>query len=144
MSAPIPRQVLEHVRAQLLALTGLTPAQVHFPTGIDTPVASLPELVIFSLDDRPKGDGETDSQGGQDREFEFGVTVTAKGEDESATDLLAALTRKAVRLDPSMGGLVYDTTRGSQEWGSGTGSTPTAMTKQTFTASYYYDPSEED
>jgi hypothetical protein len=139
----IPRQILAYVRAQLLVLTGLTEDQVHFPSAIDTPVEGLPELVIFALEDRPTGDGGTDSGGGEIREFDFGVTATVASEDEADTDPLANLIRKVVRIDPSLGGLVDDTTRGPQEWGSGAGSKPTAMTKLVFTSTYY-DPSEED
>jgi hypothetical protein len=138
MTEPTTRQILEYVRAQILLETGLTDDQVHFLTSIDTPVENLPDVVVFSLLDKPTREEGTDSDGSQEHQYSFGVTVSVKSEDEKDTDLLACQVRKAVLQDVTLGRLAFGTVWDGQEWGSGNASAPTAMTKLTFTATYQW------
>ena len=140
MNAPLTRQMIKYVRTQILLETGLSEDQVHFLTSIDADVESLPDLVVFALEDKPKTEENTDSDGGQERDFTFAVTGSVKSDAEADTDSLAVLIRKAVLQDVTLGHLALNTVWDGQEWGSGTGSSPTAMTKLTFTATYNWSP----
>lgn len=137
---PTTRKILDYVRAQVLLETGLRVDQVHFLTSIDAALEDLPDLVLFSLVDKPVREEGTDSDGGQDHQFSFAVSISVASEDERATDTLACQVRKSVLQDVTLGRLAFGTVWDVQEWGSGTGSSPTAMTKLTFTATYNWSP----
>jgi hypothetical protein len=136
---PIPRQILAYAMTQILTETGLAASHVHSLDGIDIDPSALPDVVLMSMEDKIQEDTE-DSAGGMVRDFEFSVAITAASTAESATDTLASQIRKALMSDPYMGGLILDLRWDSQEWGTGSGSTPLAMTRLTFTAPYAWRP----
>lgn len=139
MTTPITRQILAYAMAQILAETHLAAAQVHFLDGIDVDPSALPDIVLMSMEDKIQENSE-DSAGGMVRDYTFACAVTAASTVESATDTLASQIRKALLTDPFLGGLILDLAWESQEWGTGSGSTPLAMTRLTFTATYAWRP----
>ena len=139
MSTPISRQILAYAQAHILTETGLAAAHVHGLDGIDVDPSNLPDIVLMSMEDKLQENSE-DSAGGMTRDYTFAIAITAKSTAESATDTMASQVRKALLVDPYLGGLILDLSWDSQEWGSGSGSTPLAMTRLTFTATYAWRP----
>ena len=144
ITTPIARQIINHVQAQLttaVAAQGLTAAQVHPLTTIQTDPVDLPDITVFLVEDKPKGDEEeTDSAGGQTRVLTFAVAVVFNSLQESATDALAMAIRKTILSDPMLGGLAFNTTWGPQQWGEGNTSKATVATKLIFNSSYQWSP----
>lgn len=141
---PISRQIINYALAQAAAVgaaLGLQPGQVHLLTSVQTPVESLPDVNVWTVEDRPReGEEETDSAGGQVRVLTFASAITVKSLDEADTDPFAVSFRRAILSDPTLGGLVLNTVWAGQEWGEGNTSAPTVSTKLTFRATYNWSP----
>lgn len=140
---PITTQILAHVRAAIVAATGLPESQVYLDRGEDIDDDALPQVIVFAQNDDPREDDGENSDGVEDRGFQFGVSVAVRAGEPSGTDELAVKVRKAVLSDRSLGNLVRWTSRGTQTWGRGAGSTPTQMTEQLFKSIFVFDPTEE-
>lgn len=139
MSSIKTTAVLEYVKTRIITATGLPAAQVHYVDATNVDPSNLPDVVIYRLSDKPTGDEASDNSGGS-RRIEFGVTISVASVQEADTDTLATQVRLAVLEDPDMGGLVFDSEWNDQEWGTGNGSVPTAMTKMVFQATYWWTP----
>ena len=144
MSIPCARQILDHIQASIAAILlplGITAAQVHTLTTIQTDVSDLPDITVFGVEDKPRNDEEvTDGAGGQMRVLTFAVGIVINSLIEGDTDPLAILCRKAVLSDPYQGGLAFNTTWSTQQWGEGATSSATVATKLIFTATYAWSP----
>jgi hypothetical protein len=143
MTAPITRQILNYARAAIIAETGLSESQVYLDMGEDVDDDALPQVILFAQSDDPREDDGENSDGREDRVFSFGASIAVSTGDPSGTDALAVQIRKALLSDRSLGGLVRWTSRGTQTWGRGAGSTPTQMTEQLFKTIFVFEPEEE-
>ena len=130
--------VITYVMAQIVTKTGLKSAQVHSVSAVDADPSNFPDVIVYRIEDKADGDGISDSSGGMNRLFTFGVTISAVGVDESLTDALATQIRSAVLSDLTLGGNVVDTRWEGQKWGIGNLTTPTVLTNMTFSSLYFW------
>lgn len=141
---PIARRIITYALAQAQAtgkLLGLTDDQVHLLSTVQVDVDALPDVNVWTVEDRPKeGEEETDSAGGQMRVLTFAAAISTKSLEEADTDPFAVAFRQAILSDPTLGGLAMSTVWAAQEWGEGNTSTPTVSTKLTFRATYPWSP----
>ena len=141
---PVSRNIINYVLAQItltVAALGLDASQVHFLSTVQTDVDALPDINIWTVEDKPRPEEEeTDSAGCQGRVLTFAIAISVKSLEEADTDALAVVCRKVVLSDPTLGCLVLNTNWSAQEWGEGATSTPTVSTKLTFTSTYTWSP----